>query len=526
MGAPVISKALAYVIGAVAALALVLGIYGATRSTSAPWATTLGSPAPAPGPAACSTSPGDGGLPVCPSSWSQAAWFVDPNNSSGCASDSNVTCGQSTCTSGVPGIADGPCLSYTQITNRWGTLSPRILQNTIITAMSSDNGDTDVWYAGPFSLEKGAGIEIAGTLTTVQATTLSAVTAKNRSTPQLLQVTFAAGSLAAGQLVVNTTHASRAWIYKNVSGNTWLMTQPGTASNQTVPTLRNCNNPTEVDTWAVSDVVTVYTVPQINLAYAGAVVQGESSSTFGNGFTLYQIGVRAPTTTSGFAPMTLGGLTEFIESASNIPVFPIQSGSLGALGNGFVNSSIAAGVLANIGSSLDSTNVATGIITPLTCYSAGYFGTGTTWNLTPTMGTFTQDTILAAGSNSLINVVYAGIESVYLDGGKLTITGRGDVNSNAGAAGGPYIWGTGTINATGTGRIFYPTGAGGAAASLLASGGIQLNGKTVGCYSVPADAAAPTCNNAITASGMDSAFGTLSGCVFNPGGGSFCNYGP
>jgi hypothetical protein len=470
-------------------------------------------------------SPGPVGPFVPPLSWSQATWFVDPSNVSTCASDNNLTCSLSTC--GTSG--DGPCLSYGSIVSRWGTTSPRIRQNTIITAMSSNTSDADVWYAGPFSLENSAGIEIAGTLTPIQTTTITVVAAKNRNTPQLLEVTFAAAdaaSLSPGLLVINTTHPSRGWTYKIVSGTTWLMSQTASAIVETTPELRNCANPTEQDVWTTGDTVTINALPQINLSYVGAVTQGESSSTFSNGLVLYNVGARLPTSTSGFAPLVVGGWTMFVESSSAIPVYPVQSGSLGAIGSGFLNSAMAGGILASLGASVNTTAETQGILNPLLCMSAGYFGTSTTYNLTPTGAQITQDAILAPGFHQLVNFIYGGIESVYLDTSTLTVMGRADITGLLGAAGGPFVWGTGAVSATGNGRIFYPAGGGAAATTFLQTGGVNINGKAIACTSIPADAAPPSCSATVSVAAFDTDLGANSGCVFNPGGGAFCNYGP
>ena len=63
-----------------------------------------------------------------------------------------------------------------------------------------------------------------------------------------------------GELLINTTHASHAFVYKNVSGNTWIVSQPLTS--WTPPTI---TFPSEVDTWATGDAVTAYTLPLVNL---------------------------------------------------------------------------------------------------------------------------------------------------------------------------------------------------------------------------------------------------------------------
>ena len=70
----------------------------------------------------------------------------------------------------------------------------------------------------------------------------------------MLNATIGAGG-AAGQLIVNTTHPSRAFLKANTAGNAWNMTQP------LVPvTFPWTGVPVEVDTWANGDTYAVYTL--------------------------------------------------------------------------------------------------------------------------------------------------------------------------------------------------------------------------------------------------------------------------
>jgi hypothetical protein len=467
-------------------------------------------------------SPGQVGPFVFPPSWLQSAWFVDPANTSTCASDNNRTCSLSTC--GTSG--DGPCATFGSIATRWGTYTPRIKQNTSITLMSSATTDTDVWYLGPYPLEAGAAFIVQGTISTVQATTLSAVTAKNRAGNQALLATFTASAgITAGMLVVNSTHPSVAWTYKNISGAQWMMSQPGTASNQSTPQLRNCLNPSpEVDTWAPGDTVTVSSVPVANFSTASSIVQGESNSTFANGLILYRIGVRVPTGTSGFAPFSLGAGAEFIESEVGILLFPTTAGNTGIANNGGINTAFAGGVVPNLGGPLNFTGSTIGVDEPGTCFAAGYVGTGTTYNIQPISAQFTGDIIFAQGFRNFVNIFYGTVQAAYLDGSTMNIYGNVNVSSSdSSPTVGPFIYGTGTVNVLGNGRMSYPTGAGAAAAAFLTTGGLQIGGQTKTCVSQPADAAPPVCNYTLSPTNLDSALATVNGCVMVLGGGSICN---
>jgi hypothetical protein len=407
-------------------------------------------------------------------------------------------------------------------------MSPRIRQNTTIKAMSSNTSDSDVWYVGPYFLESGASVLLEGALTTVQTTTITVVAAKNRSTPQLLEVTFAgadAGSLSPGLLVINSTHASRGWLYKLVSGTTWLMSQTASAISISPPELKNCENPQEQDVWTTGDTVTINSTPQINIATAGAVVQGESTSTFANGLVLYNIGVRTPTTTNVFAGITIGAATEFVESTSNYPVYVATPNAGPLVGNGFINSAILGGVLPSYGGPLSNTSIVTGLQASGTCYSAGFFGTGNSYNITPNYGQFTNDVIFAQGHGNLINVSGGILGTAYLDGSTLTVNGSLNLNSSDSFPTlGPFLWGTGTLGVTSNGHVTYPSGAGEAAATFLETGGITLNGQTKACLGVPTVASPTlTCNITASAANADSNLGATLGCLWVEGGGSLCN---
>lgn len=475
-------------------------------------------------------SPGQVGPFIYPASWTQANWFVDPSNTSTCASDNNRTCSLGTC--GTAG--DGPCLSYGSITSRWGTTTPRLKQNTVINAMSSDTSDADIWYLGPFGLEQQSSIIVQGTLSTVLTTTLSAVTVKNRATPQLLSVTFTSGTgLAAGQLVTNTTHSSRAWLYKVVSGTTWLMSQPMVIANpylQGPASMNACTGyPTEVNTWAPTDAVTVSTVPQINIAAPGTNLQSESSNDFANGLILYNVGARAPSGgASVFSPLQVGSLVQFVESQSNLPIYPTFSGTLGQIGQSFVNCSLLNGILPSVGPSLSTANNSI-VQDPLLCFSAGYTGGGAggPFIVAPTFAIVANDFIFGPAVTSRVGIVYGSIQEAYLDG--TTIVVGAGVNITAATppmtAGGPFIWGTGAINVIGKGFMTYPSGAGGAVAAFLQTGGFLINSQTHACLGIPTVGTPTlTCNIVVSATTLDSNLGATAGCLWVEGGGSICNY--
>src|SRR5579875_1013792 len=74
--------------------------------------------------------------PIIPASWTVPNWYIDPSNSTGCASDSNSGT-SSTC--GAAGSGIGPLATWGELqVHRWGCqgggqVCPRLQQTTTIT---------------------------------------------------------------------------------------------------------------------------------------------------------------------------------------------------------------------------------------------------------------------------------------------------------------------------------------------------------------------------------------------------------
>jgi hypothetical protein len=145
-----------------------------------------------------------------------------------------------------------------------------------------------------------------------------------------------------------------------------------------------------------------------------------------------------------------------------------------------------------------------------------------------------QDTLLGGDviikNTSYMSGTSVGVTTTYIAGGTDgAYLASGVTNSffgNGGVVGSGVFWGPGTLNMQDQSRFTYPSGVSGATNFFLQTG-LTLNGQSVGCQAQPSDAAAPVCDVALTAAGLDSAFGgTNSGCQYLYGGGSYCNYGP
>src|SRR5579883_2268722 len=274
-----------------------------------------------------------GAPPVIPSTWTVPAWFVDPANSSGTASDAN------SCTS-----SGAPCLTWHQINDiRWEcqgnpVACPRLRQNTTITWLSSQSGNADPVYIR-WAIENGAVTQITGTPTTVGTGTLANNTAKNKATPQLLQQSVATVTLAAHEFIVNSTHASSAWTYKNVAGAVWSLSQP-----LTTPAVPMTLFPTENNSWANSDNVTVETFPTVDLVDVEPIL-ADFNGSFNNVLTVSHVTVLDPNGTASDG-MHVGAHVQFQESSIQREILG-NGGILQDLQRGFVNCDMPGGAIYN-----------------------------------------------------------------------------------------------------------------------------------------------------------------------------------
>lgn len=170
--------------------------------------------------------------PVLNPNWAVTAWFVDFQNSTGCASDTN-SCTSATCGSAGSGI--GPCATWHQINDiRWGCLgSPRGCPRFITTAhfftdLSSVNADTDPRYVYP-ALEDGASLTFKAALPTP---TLSATFTSVSQTQSACGAGIVNDTLhAIGNplsFIIDTPHSARAWCDEfsasNLCNNSTFMT--------------------------------------------------------------------------------------------------------------------------------------------------------------------------------------------------------------------------------------------------------------------------------------------------------------
>lgn len=167
-----------------------------------------------------------------------------------------------TCSDENTGINSAhPLCTRQQWLSRWGTDAPVLRQTTAEFAHSS-------WPRNPavdqfevrVRVQNQAQYSFQGDLIQVASGTLSGVVAKNRNTPQRLNVTLASG-LTTPTLIVDTSRTSYAWIVFNSSGNAWDMSQP-----QTESTIVPANvPPAEDDGWTNGDNYVAYTLVNVPL---------------------------------------------------------------------------------------------------------------------------------------------------------------------------------------------------------------------------------------------------------------------
>lgn len=207
-------------------------------------------------------------IPATPSWGNGQTIYLDPANASTHASDSNDCLTSST-----------PCLSWNQFVVRWGgyatLFDASVSSATSIVALSTEPtnlGEKDpiIWF--PYVNSTGGTVPTV-TLTcalsgaqVVASGTMGTVTAKNRtlSTPVWMSIaSFTGGTPNAGDLIVNSTHASNA-IVMGTSASTFLY-QPQTNTGFVPQGTFGATIPTEVDTTATGDSYTEYAPCGLNL---------------------------------------------------------------------------------------------------------------------------------------------------------------------------------------------------------------------------------------------------------------------
>lgn len=436
-----------------------------------------------------------GGGPVVPPSWLVPAWFIDP------VAGNDLNNGQTALTA---------LKTWAQLVNLWGTNAPTLRQSTTITFLSSQPDNTDPVIFRPV-VGNGAVVEIVGTPAVVTAGVILAGTvAKNRATGVFLQTNLGATS-AQSQLVQNTTHPSRAFVYANVAGNVWKMSQPlGVAG---IPVSLSAP-PLEIDTWANGDSVNLLSLPNVAVVEVRPTI-ADPNAADDNQVYLVNLNLFAPAPgAAGVSTTVLGAGVQCWECSSSRQV------AIGGVLPNALGPQTLQVVLGNFADSGGLVSANTGN----TVVIGGYARVGA-WALS---GSFIVDGDFIVGVGSSFSPAGTGPSNfgfVGVDAVTAIIGPSGEVFASGVFYGGQVIYGAGaTLSTLGTGRMRYGSGAGAAVATFTIPT-LKLNNATT-AHSVIAGTP-DTFNGAIglTAAALDAAAGAagFGGNAFVPGGASMAN---
>jgi hypothetical protein len=331
--------------------------------------------------------------------------------------------------------------------------------------------------------------------------------AKNRSTPQLLEATVPVGG-AVGQVLINTTHASHALIYKNVAGNEWLLTQP--VAVPAVPF--NVTTIAEDDSWTTNDVVTGSTQSSVNLADLEPVVV-DSNSMATNGVYVVDCAGNDPLGLAFGDSLLINNNVSFVDSTEVRNVFVQPVASINAFFNvfGWAN---AATLAVGSDSVIENTSTTNGLVNVLGGFLGGRI-----------VGSFylDDDTIVSSTSQNALTASSYPVQVYIETGAALVIRSGGASTAVNFGLGGPFIWGPGYITVAGI--LAYPAGAGAATSTFLQKGAWIISvGGTKACLAIPSAATSfGTCNITLSTADLDTNLGATTGCLSVSTGASVCN---
>lgn len=380
--------------------------------------------------------------------WSQATWFIDPTNSTGFASDSNT---------GID--ATHPVLSYNGgVVAKWGTTSPYLRQDTMLTWLSSQSDDTDPVLFTPVMVNAVATFQGSiGASQEVGSGALTGVVPKNRAAGQILEADLGFAA-PIGTLLHNTTSGkdSYAWVYKNVGGTIFQLTQPMVPG---VLPFTLGTSVAEVDTWANGDTFVAYAPLAVNFVRLDPLT-AEFDGSFAFPVQIYHLRASCADGVVGDDNLEIETNVTLVESIfDSVPLYQKSCDDLGFFwsncffgagtfgqASGFSGEMYGGAIIANadVGSSLICWSLNNDIIIDTTAVGESLYSCPN-----------------AVASFSQVCIV-----------GELAILSDLSVRSAFGA----IIWGPGILNVIGLGRVFYDAGT--ASATFINLGGIEINGLT------------------------------------------------
>ena len=324
--------------------------------------------------------------------------------------------------------------------------------------------------------------------------------AKNRATPQLLEVTVPAGG-AVGQVLVNTTHPSHALVYTNVAGNEWNLSQP--LLSLTPPF--SLSSVTEVDTWATNDTVTGNTPGSVDLADLEPGFVGQNGSA--NNLLYVSQCTAMDDQTGDSDPLTINNSVILQDTIVQRTLFIAPTQSLPSIFelSGLTNTDVQDSY--RIQSSVAPSTIVGGVI-------RGVFAG---------QGFLDGDMIFANATNAIPAITFIGM--VYVENGATLEFSGGSSTLETLGRGGPFVWGPGGIGVFGNSRLAYAPGSGVAATVFLQKTAWSIEGQIHSCLSIPIlDAGFGPCNITLSTANLDTNLGASRGCIFVPGASAVCNF--
>lgn len=480
-----------------------------------------------------------------PSSWSVTQWFLDPS----AGSDTND------CQTSTTG-----CQTFGEIVARWGTYSPLFTASTnVVGAFGITQVSTQTSaqaQADPIILTPRLSGNVVNTSVTftyqcslptpTNATTISALTAKNRATNTGLNVGYTSGSTGVlDSMVCNTTtgKTSCAWAYASGGGSNLRMTQPLVSILNSLATgYDNFPIAQEVDTWAVADTVNIYSKASILRAsivkirpeavFAGAnvnnyvIVNNCYLPALGNedsGDRTVDVG-RNVNLQNGWSDTSIG--------VTGAPMETDGSGFQGSI-NWVYNGGFAGGLSQNGGAgtafqsflSIGQWQLLGGIFEIVPVFD----------HVPPPQmnGVYLDDDIIIPGAPK---VIFSGGSNasgiVQDDGTAIVASGVLDTVTLPSGTGTTNQWwsrGTGVLD-SGHGDIWYATGSGagsGGTGAFPSGMTLKESGAQVACKFAPGAVTTLLACNLTVAAGadLDTNLGATAGCLCAGARGCFCNTG-
>jgi hypothetical protein len=476
---------------------------------------------------------------LSPSSWSVPQWYLDPvsgNDTNDCQ------------TSGTG------CQTFGEIVARWGTYSPLFTASTNvvgafgitqISTQTTAQSEADPIILTPRLSGSTANTGVTFTYqcslpTPTHATTISALTAKNRTTNTGLNVGYTSGSTGVlDSLVCNTTtgKTSCSWAYAAGGGSNLRMTQPLVSILNTLATGFDAFPiAVEVDTWAIGDTVNIYSKASILRAsitkirpeseFMGANV---NSYVIVNNCYLPALGNED----SGDRTVDVGrnvnlqnGWSDTSIGVTGAPMQTDGSGFQGSI-NWIYNGSFGGGLSQTGGAGVASQSF----------LSMGQWQIlGGTFELAPVFdheppaqlnGVYLDDDFILTG---LTKAIFSGSNAsgiVQDDGTAIVTQGVLDTTTLPSGTGTTNQWwsrGTGILD-SGHGDVWYATGTGGGAATFPSGTTLKESGAQVARVLTVSTGSYTGGLTVAAGSDLDTNLGSTLGCLCAGARGCFCNTG-